>query len=76
MMPWFMPFSAAILMEGETTFTVQQFITTVGTIFTTAIGWLVQVGTTIAGEPILLTFTALPLIGLGVGLYRRLLNIN
>ena len=33
------------------------------------------VGSTIAGNPLLLTFCVIPLVGLGVGLFRRLLNV-
>lgn len=52
------------------------FLAAVTTVFTTVVGMVSTVGNTIIGEPILLTFTAIPLVGLGVGLFRRLLNIN
>ena len=56
-------------------------------IFTAAIGWVGEVAEAIAGtttangvtsfdNPILLLFCALPLVGLGVGLFRRLINVN
>lgn len=53
-------------------------LTAVGTIFTEAISWVGEVATTItaSGNEILLLFAVLPLVGLGVGLFRRLLNVN
>lgn len=58
----------------------------VGTVFTSAIGWVGSVGSAIAGttttesgtvfnNPILLLFcVAIPLVGLGVGMFKRLLS--
>lgn len=56
----------------------------VGDIFTAAIGWVGDVAGVITAtnsegaftNPILLLFAVLPLVGLGVGLFRRLLNVN
>lgn len=46
-----------------------------GDIFTGAMSWAAEVGTTIVGTPILLIFVMIPLVGLGVGLFKRLLNM-
>jgi len=44
-------------------------------VFTAAIGWVGTVAKTIAGEPILLlACVGIPLCGLGVGLFKRLLS--
>lgn len=44
-------------------------------VFTAAIGWVGTVATTIAGSPILLlACVGVPLCGLGVGLFKRLLS--
>lgn len=53
-------------------------LTTVGSIFTSAITWIGQVSTAItaSGNEIILLFVVLPLVGLGVGLFRRLINVN
>jgi len=51
-------------------------LTAVGTIFTAAVGWVGTVADTIADEPLLLVFAVIPLIGLGVGLFKRLINVN
>lgn len=47
-------------------------ISSVGSLFTAAIGWVADVGTTVVGNPILLMFNTLPIVGLGVGIFNRL----
>ena len=61
--------------EGATV-TVASLVQNIGEVFTAAIGWVGTVGSTIVSTPILLLFCAIPLVGLGVGLFRRLLNVN
>ena len=51
-------------------------ISAVSEVFTAAIGWVGTVGETIVSTPILTLFCTLPLVGLGVGLFRRLINVN
>ena len=52
-----------------------ELITSAGTVFTTAIGWVGTVGSTITGEPVLLlACVAIPLCGLGIGMFKRLLS--
>lgn len=58
------------------TFTMTEFVAAVSSLFTAAVGWVATVGSTIASEPILLAFCALPLVGLGVGLFKRLIHVN
>lgn len=59
----------------KTAVTVSSLISSIGTVFTAAIGWVGQVAATIAGEPILLlACVAIPLCGLGVGMFKRLLS--
>lgn len=53
-----------------------EIIADAGLLFTAAIGWVGDVAETVTGTPILLLFTILSLVGLGVGLFRRLLNVN
>lgn len=54
---------------------MEALISSVTTIFTAAIGWAATVGQTVVDTPILLMFVVLPLVGLGVGLFKRLLHI-
>lgn len=50
--------------------------TAITTLFTSAMSMATTVGETVVDTPILLTFALIPLIGLGVGLFKRLININ
>lgn len=54
---------------------MEALIASVTTIFNAAIGWAGSVGKTVVDTPILLMFVVLPLVGLGVGLFKRLLHI-
>ena len=55
--------------------TVATLLTSVGSVFTKGIGWVGDVAATIAGEPILLlACVGIPLCGLGVGMFKRLLS--
>lgn len=56
--------------------TMETVLSTVTSVFTAAIGWVATVAETIGETPILLLFCVIPLIGLGVGLFKRLLNVN
>lgn len=58
------------------TVTVSSLLSTVGTIFTSAIGWVGTVASTVASQPLLLLFVLLPLCGIGIGFFTRLINIR
>lgn len=63
-------------MEGEAaTMTMATLISDITSVFTAAIGWVGTVADTVAGEPLLLLGVIIGFVGLGVGLFRRLLNI-
>ena len=50
-------------------------ITAVTDVFTAAVGWVGTVATTVTGTPVLLLFcVGVPLCGLGVGMFSRLLH--
>lgn len=50
-------------------------LTSVTTVFTSAVGWVSTVTSTIAETDVLLLFcVAVPLCGLGVGMFKRLLS--
>lgn len=62
---------------GETAaaVTVSSLLTSIGSVFTAAIGWVGTVASTIADQPILLiSCVAIPLCGLGIGMFKRLLS--
>ena len=50
-------------------------LATVTSVFTEAIKWVGTVGTTIVGNPLLMIGCCLPLIGVGVYLFKRLLKV-
>lgn len=55
--------------------TVATLLTSVSSVFTKVISWVGDVATTIADEPILLlACVGIPLCGLGVGMFKRLLS--
>lgn len=57
------------------TVTMASLIASIGDVFTAAIGWVGTVASTIAGQPILLiACVAIPLCGLGIGMFKRLLS--
>ena len=61
-------------MEG---ITVATLIASAGDVFTAAIGWVGNVASTIVGNPLLvLACVGIPLCGLGVGMFKRLLSSN
>ncbi|MBQ8669460.1 hypothetical protein IJ472_06745 [bacterium] len=55
---------------------MEAILTSVGQVFTSAIEWVGTVASTVTSTPILLVFAIIPLVGLGVGLFRRLLSVN
>lgn len=60
-------------MEGAT---VSSFISILTEIFTAVLGYVGNVADVIMSEPLLLVFTAVPLVGIGVGMFKRLINVN
>ena len=55
--------------------TMTEIIAAITSIFTAAIGWVGTVASTIAAQPILLlACVGIPLCGLGVGMFKRLLS--
>lgn len=52
-----------------------ELLTTIGTVFTSAVGWVGTVATTISGEPLLLIGCVMGFIGVGVGLFKRMFNV-
>ena len=55
---------------------IEFLLSQVRTFFSGAMGWAGSVGDSIVGSPLLLTFTVVPLVGLGVGLFKRMINIR
>lgn len=58
------------------TVTIATLLTSIGSIVTAAVGWMQQAGTAIAANPLALLFILLPLMGAGIGLFKRIINLN
>lgn len=57
------------------TVTVASLMTSIGSVFTAAIGWVGDVGVAVAAGPILLlAVVGLPMCGLGIGMFKRLMS--
>lgn len=56
-------------------YTLSSLLTDIGSVFTAVMGWLEDIGEAIVANPILLVFVAVPLIFLGVNMFRRLLSL-
>lgn len=50
-------------------------ISNISTVFTAAIGWVGTVADTITDEPLLLFGVVVGFVGVGVGLFKRLLHV-
>lgn len=55
--------------------TMATLISTIGDVFEGVLGWAGTVGETIASNPLLLFGVVLGFVGVGVGLFRRMLNV-
>ena len=54
---------------------MEAILTAVGQVFTSAIGWVGNVASTVGEQPILLlSCVGVPLCGLGVGMFGRLIH--
>lgn len=55
--------------------TMAKVISAISEVFTAAIGWVGTVSETVAGDPLLLLGVVIGFVGLGVGLFKRLLRV-
>lgn len=62
--------------SGVATSMVKYIVEDITLVFNSAIGWVSDVAETIVAQPLLLLFCVIPVVGLGVGLFRRLINVN
>ena len=62
-------------MEGSTSMSVAGIISVISEVFTAAIGWVGTVAETITGNPLLLIGVVVGFVGIGVGLFKRLLHV-
>ncbi len=62
-------------MEGGTAATMATVISTVGDVFEGVLGWAGTIGNTITSSPLLLFGVVLGFVGVGVTMFKRLLNV-
>ena len=60
------------IVAATSTVTLSSLLTDVGSILTSAIGWVSSVVQAIVGEPLLLLFVLMAFVGYGVHLYRMM----
>lgn len=54
---------------------MSEILTSIGTVFTSVMGWAGTVGTTVTETPLLLlSCVGVPLCGIGVGMFGRLIH--
>lgn len=52
------------------------YLTNISDIVTAAVGWMGTAASAIVANPLALLFILLPLMGAGIGLFRRIINLN
>lgn len=62
-------------MEETAKMTITTIVSTITEIFTAAIGWVGTVAETVSSNPLLLFGVVIGFVGLGVGLFKRLLHV-
>ncbi len=55
--------------------TMATLLSTITEVFTAAVGWVGTVAETVAGNPLLLIGVVMAFIGVGIGLFSRLLRV-
>lgn len=61
-------------LEGEVTYTMTTIIEAISSVFTGVMAMVSTVAQAIVGEPLLLFFCILSLVGIGIGIFSRLKN--
>lgn len=61
-------------MENATV-TLSSILTDVGSIVTNALGWAGDVVDFIVANPIVMIFVIIPLVGLGIGMVKRMISL-
>lgn len=53
---------------------LETLLTNMGLVVSNAAGWASNVATTVVSTPIYLVFASIPVVGLGIGLFKRLVK--
>lgn len=60
-------------MEGTTT--ISTILSNIGLVVTQAVSWAGDIVTFIGNNPLIMVFVAIPLVGLGIGMVRRMISL-
>lgn len=63
------------LLTGATASTVSGVLTDIGTVVTQAMTWAGDVAEMIVSTPLIMIFVSVAMVGLGVGLIRRMISL-
>jgi len=58
------------------TVTIATLLTSISSIVTAAVGWMQTAATAIAANPLALLFILLPMLGVGISLFARIIHLN
>lgn len=64
-----------VLLTGATAATVSGVLTDIGTVVTQAMTWAGDVAEMIVSTPLIMIFVSVAMVGLGVGLIRRMISL-
>lgn len=62
-------------MDGTTAITLTSILSSITEIFTAGISWVGTVSDTVAGNPLMLFCVLISFIGIGIGLFKRLMRV-
>lgn len=60
---------------GETAVTLATILTDIGSVVTQAISWAGDVVDFVVARPLVMVFIAIPLVGLGIGMVKRMISL-
>lgn len=58
------------------TVTIATLLTSISSIVTAAVGWMQTAATAITANPLALLFILLPMLGVGISLFGRIIHLN
>lgn len=63
------------ILQTPAAYTLATLLTDIGSVFSTAISWVGDVAETIVSNPLLLIGCIIGFVGIGIGLFKRLMRV-
>ena len=63
------------ILQTAAAYTLASLLTDIGSVFSTAISWVGDVAETIVSNPLLLIGCIIGFVGIGIGLFKRLMRV-